>query len=357
MRHLVIIGGLQTDDETFIRSKYIEMKEGTSFKDNTDITNIGKLMIRFPVSPRYAKIIILANKLGLIEYAIILVSLLSVENLFTNEKEEGDGNKLTDLRNILETRMLNPTSDHLTYMNVVLTLLMANDRSEKYIKAFCSKYHLNMKRIKELLDLMDQIVKIALITFKLNKITFHEITYPITDQQALLYQILLSCFIDNVARRRVVYDIVGNDKDKNEVRNKKTIYECNENNEECQIHPLSIIAKVKPDLLIYKEVIRENKTFLVMTTAIKPEWLYNIGGDLITSSLDITNTLNEPFYNKTVDEICCFVNLKYGFKLWDIPNVRVDMKKDDDNNIRWFARLLLEGKIIEDFKVRRRFII
>jgi hypothetical protein len=57
----VIIGGLETDDSSFIRSKYIEMSD-TTCRDNTTITNIGKLMIRFPVSPRYAKIIILANK-------------------------------------------------------------------------------------------------------------------------------------------------------------------------------------------------------------------------------------------------------------------------------------------------------
>jgi HrpA-like RNA helicase len=322
----------------------------TSYSDQTSITNIGQLMIRFPVSPRLAKMIILANKLNLIEYAIILVALSSVESIFSTEQQDEDNTKINDLRNILDTKMLNPTSDHLTYMNVILTLLNVNDRSERYLKGFCSKYRLNIKKVKELLDLLDQIIKIALITFKLTKIIFNEVTYPSTTQQALLNQIILSCYIDNVARRRVIYDIVGNNKDKTEVRNKKIIYECNENNEECQIHPLSIISKTKPDLLIYKEIIQENKTFLLMNTIIKPEWLYNIGGDLVTSKLDIANVLNEPFYNKTKDEICCFVNLTYGFKSWEISNVRVDMKKDD-NYFRWFARLLLEGNFIDDFKV------
>jgi ATP-dependent RNA helicase DHX37/DHR1 len=357
LRHLVIIGALQTDDETFIKSRYIEMSD-VPFNDNTNITNIGKLMIRFPVTPRYAKIIILSNKLNLLEYGIILACLLSVENIFSNEQENNENNEKTqnnintnDLRNILDTRMLNPLSDHITYMNVILTILISNDKSDRNLKQYCYKYKLNMKRIKELLDLIDQIVKIALLTFKLQKLDFTKMTYPTVSQQNLIYQILLSCFIDNVARKKVIYDVIGNEKDKNEVRNKKIIYECNENNEECQIHPMSIVAKTKPDLLIYKEILRENKTFLVMNTIIKPEWLYNIGGDLVTYNLDTINNLNEPFYNKKDNEICCFVNLKYGFKSWEIQNVRVDMKKDDDNYFRWFVRLLLEGKVIDDFKV------
>jgi ATP-dependent RNA helicase DHX37/DHR1 len=350
LRHLVIIGALQTEDETFIRSRYLEMSDVT-FDDITNITNIGKLMIRFPVTPRYAKIIILSHKLGLINYAIVLAALMSVENILSTE-QEGEEFKLTDIRNIIDTRMLNPLSDNLTYMNVILAILMTNDRSDRYLKGFCSKYHLNSKRVKELLDLIDQIVKISLITFKLSKIEYNNIPYPNNDQQNLLYQILLSCFIDNIARKKVIYDIVGNVKTET-ARSKRTIYECNENNEECQIHPLSIISRSKPDYLIYKEIVHENKTFLLMNTIIKPEWLYNIGGELISYNLNTQSAINEPFYNKKEDEISCFVDLKYGFKSWDIPNVRVDMKKDDDNYFRWFARLLLEGKIVEDFKVKR----
>jgi hypothetical protein len=106
-------------------------------------------------------------------------------------------------------------------------------------------------------------------------------------------------FIDNVARKKVIHDVIGNEKDKNknEVRNKIIIYECNENNEECQIHPKSIVAKTKPDLLIYKEILKENKTFLVMNTIIKPEYLCKIGGDLVTYNLNTINNLNESFYN------------------------------------------------------------
>jgi ATP-dependent RNA helicase DHX37/DHR1 len=135
LRHLVNIGALETEDETFIKSRYIEMSD-VPFNDNTNITNIGKLMIRFPVTPRYAKIIILSNIFNLLEYGIILACLLSVENIFSSEQENNENNEKTqnnintnDLRNNLETRMLNPVSDHITCMKVILTILLSNDKS------------------------------------------------------------------------------------------------------------------------------------------------------------------------------------------------------------------------------------
>lgn len=301
--------------------------------------------------------------MGLIRYSIILAAVMNVENIFNkNEDEDKDKEKdkdntnvekakSNDLRNVLDIRMVNPNSDHLTYLNVIISLLKSND-SERNLRMFCQKYHLNIKRVKEMLDLLEQITKIAKLTFKISNIDYKILTNPNTDEQNLLIQILLSGFIDNIARRKVIQDRVGNDKDiASNLSAKRLIYECNENNHECQIHPNSIIAKSKPDFVIYKEIVKENKTFLICNTIIKPEWVYNIGGELVSYSIAGLSNINEPFYNKKEDEITCFVNIKYGYKSWEIQNVRVSMKKEDENYIRWFARFLLEGKILEEFKV------
>jgi hypothetical protein len=88
-----------------------------------------------------------------------------------------------------------------------------------------------------------------------------------------------------------------------------------------------------------------------LNTIIKPEWLYDLGGDLINCNLNISNVLNEPYYDRINDTLFCYVNIKYGYKSWEISNVLVEMNKNDENYLRYFAKFLLEGKIFEAIKV------
>jgi hypothetical protein len=285
-----------------------------------------------------------------LEYVIIIVSILSSENIFETENktiEEDSKPKVRDLNNLLDVNMYNPLSDHITYMNLILNLLRMNYKTDRILIEYCRKYYLNVKKIRELVDLVQQLCRIANIVFKEN-ITFVNMIYPNSEQQNLLFQILLSGHIDNIARKKIIYDKVGNEKDVQTVR--KMIYECNNSNEQCYIHNLSVIAKAKPDLLIYKEIIKENKSFLIMNTIIKPEWLFELGGKLVSYSNDNHNAINEPFYNRKEDKLNCYIDLKYGYKEWLIPKVRIEMKKNREYYF-WLARLLLQGDIIDGFKV------
>ena len=58
----------------------------------------------------------------------------------------------------------------------------------------------------------------------------------------------------------------------------------------------------------------------------------------------------EPYYNKKNDTIYCFVNIIYGYKQWDIPNVAVEMRKTDNNYYRYLAIFILDGELIEGLK-------
>jgi HrpA-like RNA helicase len=71
LRHLLLIGALDSNTKNIIKAKLAENelnKLGKSdeseikFNDDTYITEVGKLMIKFPVIPRLARILILSNK-------------------------------------------------------------------------------------------------------------------------------------------------------------------------------------------------------------------------------------------------------------------------------------------------------
>lgn len=376
MRHLVIIGALESSDKNNTKNKIIHEylskigNEDRKFDDKTVITNVGRLIKHFPVAPRYGKIIIVAYKVKLLEYALLIVALMNIENIFEisynsiNDEESNSNRKNVYKSSFKLKELLNnadfliPESDPITYINILIEMFNKTNFknfNSKNIQDFCFNHNLNVKKVKELVDLLEQLYKISIQVFKLKENpffeTFKNLKKVSIKDSSLLSQVLLSGFIDNIARRKIIYDDVGNEK---EAKVKRIIYECNENNEQTQIHHLSVLSKEKPQYIIYKEIIKETQTFLFLNTKINPEWLYNIGGDLVSYNINnsASSNINKPFYDSANDQICCFVNIKYGFKAWDIENVKAEMKNEGDILYRWFARFLLEGKILKKLDVK-----
>lgn len=71
LRHLMLIGALDSDTKGLIKAKLAEnelnklgksIEENEKLNDDTTITEVGRLMIKFPVIPKLARILILSNK-------------------------------------------------------------------------------------------------------------------------------------------------------------------------------------------------------------------------------------------------------------------------------------------------------
>ena len=314
-------------------------------KDTTSITEIGKLMARFPVEPKLGKILIMANNFNLLEYGILIVGIFSIENIidFTTL-----GISKKEYKEILkELNICNNLSDVLTYLNIIILTLKGKNK----------KIYIGEKKITELKNLTSQLVNLCKINFKKNVQNLSEITLPSNNQEILLIQILLACFIDNIARKKILYDNVGNEvtKKNEQIIKKKIIYENNENNLECKIHTFSTLSENLPEFVIYTLIISENnQNFLNLCTCIKTDWLYNLGGNLVKTSLNLN--LKEPYYNKNKDCICCFIDIIYGYKRWEISNVAVEMAVDENKYYYYFARFLLEGEIIEELKKYKKML-
>ena len=344
IEHLNVIGALESnDDENSQRMKRIyrmlisdNEEEIEDNFDSSNINDIGKLMAKFPIEPKLSKMLIMANGFHMIEYAIIIVAFMSVENPFDfnsiSYKDKVDAFK--------SLHIYNNTSDVIAYLNLMILTLKNKQNTLK----------LNQRKLDEIQNLINQLYGLCAKIFKTKLTEVNQLCLSTNQQNGILMQILLCSFIDNIARKKILYDEVGNEViEKNEtVLKKKTIYECNENNIECKLHYLSLVNDTLPDYVIYKEIIKEQKSFLQCVSAISPDWLYNIGGPLVKDTLSVS--FKEPYYNKKTDSIFCFVNIVYGYKQWDIPNVAVEMKKNDINYYRYMARFILDGDIIEQLK-------
>ena len=320
-------------------------------KDTTNISEIGKLMAKFPVEPKLGKILIMANNFDLIEYAILIVGILSIENIIDFTSINLSKKEYKEI--LKELNIYNNLSDILTYLSLVILTLKGKNK----------KININSKKITELKNLCNQLTSLCKYNFKkdIKKIT--EISLPTNNQENLILQILLSSYIDNIARKRILFDQVGNEintkinneKKESQIIKKKIIYECNENNKECKIYNYSTINDTSPEFLIYTEIISENNSnFLHLCSCFKTDWLYNLGGNLVKTSLSLN--LKEPFYNKKTDTINCLVDIIYGYKRWEINNIAVEMSSDEAKFYYYFARFILEGDVIEELKKYKKML-
>ena len=347
IEHLIVLDALKcNDNENEVRINKIlnllklnKENDDNELNDSTIITDIGRLMSKFPIEPKFSKLLIMSKGFNLIEYFIIIVSFLAIENPFDFSSMKLSYKEYIDeLKNL---HIYHSNSDIICYLN--LLILLYKNKTSKII--------INERKYEEIKNLVNQLYSICQNIFKNKLRKINELSLPNKEQQNLIMQILLCGFIDNLARKKILYDDVGNTiNEKNtQILKKKTIYECNENNIECKLHYFSVLNENFPELILYKEIISENgKSYLQFLSTINKEWLYNIGGSLIKSSLSIS--FKEPYYNKYTDSLYCFVNITYGYKNWDIPNVAVEMNKNDINYFRYFSRLLLEGEILTEMK-------
>ena len=337
------------DNESNINEENEEMDKR---KDSTTITEIGKLMAKFPVEPKLGKILIMANNFDLLEYAILIVAILSIENLIDFTSLNISKKEFNEI--LKEINAYNNLSDILTYVS--LAILTLNGKNKKI--------SINSKKITELKNLSNQLISLCKYNFKKNVKKLSDISLPSNDQEILLLQIILSSFIDNIARKRVLFDSVGNEiknnsnntnKKEDQIIRKKIVYECNENNKECKIYNYSTLSDIITEFLLYTEIISENNNnFLHLCSSFKTDWLYNLGGNLVKTSLSL-NT-KEPYYNKKIDSIFCFVDIIYGYKRWEINNVGVEMSSDEPKFYYYFARFLLEGEIIDELKKYKKML-
>ena len=327
-----------------------ENEEIEKRKDSSTITEIGKLMARFPVEPKLAKILIIANNFDLLEYAILIVVILSIENLIDFTALNLSKKEFKEI--LKQFNIYNNLSDILTYLSLIILTLKGKNK----------QININSKKITELKNLSNQLVSLCKLNFKKKINNLNELPLPSNNQEVLLLQILLSCFIDNIARKKILYDSVGNEisktnnnKANDQIIKKKLIYECNENNKECKLYNYSALTDISPEFLIYTEIISENNNnLLYLCSSIKTDWLYNLGGNLVKASLSLN--LKEPYYNKSKDSICGFVDIIYGYKRWEIKNIAVEMSVDEPKFYYYFARFILEGEIIEELKKYKKML-
>ena len=257
--------------DTILNSMYQLWQLG-ALDENGDLTELGKVMVEFPLDPSLSKILIVSEKYKCSSEIATIVSMLNVQSIFVRPK---DYEKQADLA---RERFYIPESDHLTLLNVYEKWRLNNNSIE-----WANENFLNYKSLKKVNDVRKQIVQIMLS----NQIEL----ISCNNNWEYVRKCIIAGYFLNAARLKGIGEYV----------NLRTGIPC-------VLHPSSAIYSLgyTPDYCVYHELIMTSKEYMSCVTAIEPSWLVEVAPNFFSfKKIESDNPLKIKIRNeeKKDDEI------------------------------------------------------
>jgi ATP-dependent RNA helicase DHX37/DHR1 len=197
--------------------------------------------------------------------------------------------------------------------------------------------------------------------------SFGGLPRPSPAQEALLRQLLLAGLLDRVARRLSPEEVAqasaaarsrGDEAAEAALRFPKrlgAVYESAWGDEPCFIHPSSAVAQraSPPDWIVFSERVTSSRCFLRGVTVIEADWLFRLGAHLCTVSQPLEAPA--PRFDRATDAVRCWVRVTFGPRNWVLPLQDVAFPEGIER-VRHFARLLLDGSVVQSLVALRPFL-
>lgn len=207
-----------------------------------NLTRLGRDMANFPLDPTMSKMVIESIDDGCSNEVLIIVSMLSGPSVFyrpEGREEESDRER---------ERFYIHDSDHLTLLNVYKQW-QRNRESPNW----CSLRFINYKLIVKVKDVVDQLKQIM---------RTHRYSITSTDDEDVIKRCICKSYFHQAAML----------KNLKEYQNLRT-------GMPCHLHPTSALfnAGSLPKYIIYHELVMTTKEYMHCATAVRPEWLSELG--------------------------------------------------------------------------------
>ncbi|XP_020803504.1 probable ATP-dependent RNA helicase kurz [Drosophila serrata] len=313
------------------------------------VTRLGQVISRFPVAPRFGKMLALSNQQQLLPYTVCLVAALSVQEVLIETGVQRDEDVAPGANRFHQKRQSWAASGNYQLLGDPMVLLRAVGAAEYAgsqgrLPEFCAANGLRPKAVSEVRKLRVQLTNEINLNVSDVELGVDPELKPPTDAQArFLRQILLAGMGDRVARKVPLADIA----DKEERRRLKYAYNCADMEEPAFLHASSVLRQKAPEWVVYQEAYElqngdATKMFIRGITAIEPEWLL-----LYVPLLCNVREVREdpaPRYDEASGRIFCYVDATFGKAGWDLPLGEVEMPLSE-KACCYFGMFLLEGKV------------
>jgi len=228
------------------------------------LTPVGKKMARLPLDPRLSKIIFQAKRNGCLKEILIIVSALSVQDIWLSHSES-DFHSLS-----LAKTLCSNDSDFITFLNIWQRLqeLKEKKASKAETRRFCKQHLLSYQKITEWQDIHQQIKAICMdLKITKNKNLIKKLEWnPLQVHQGVfeaIHKSILAGFLGHVACKKT-----------------KGAGYTGAKGKEIYIFPGSSLFKKGPQWIVSAEQVRTSKLFARIVAPIKPEWIEELAPQL-----------------------------------------------------------------------------
>ena len=397
-----------------------------SQQSKSHITELGKLMAQFPLSPRFSKMLVVACRSAetssgngssvlssrLVQFALSFIAALSEKSPFMTRNEradDGDGSsddgsddddaqdekRDVDLANHTHGDILARMRAFSAYSYACCSSGDTRDfpsvnknKNHAVVEMrhsvgdiFSRQHQLHQSTLQRSFDLRQQISKVLAKTLPPDRTPsspgagssqpeeWWALAPPTAEEEAALRQILLSGYCDCIARK-APFDLVKT----GSRRKRMTAYiSCDSSiTEPLYLHPGSTLYRKDPtaplpECVIYESLLKNKRgdmTYMSGVTVVQKQWIPTLGASTTLLKWSPPLQSPSPFYDHETDSIICYCTPRYGPHAWELPVTKrpmiacsiVGQDRDDasvpvgfrkkDECFRWFARLLLEGRVL-----------
>ena len=207
-----------------------------------NLTESGRKMANFPLDPTMSKMVIESIDDCCSEEVLIIVSMLSGPTVFYRpEGREEDSDRERE-------RFYNHDSDHLTLLNVYKQWQYNKESS-----SWCREHFINHKLMIKVKDVVDQLTDIM---------RKHKYSVRSTNNEDIIRKCICKSYFHQAAVLKGL----------KEYQNLRT-------GMPCHLHPTSVLSNAGslPKYIIYHELVMTTREYMHCATAVKGEWLAELG--------------------------------------------------------------------------------
>jgi len=293
-----------------IRDGYKLLREIGAITIEGKLTPQGKVMASLPLDPCISRIIIEAAENGSLREVKIIAAGLSIQDprIRPLEKEH----KADEMHH----HFINKKSDFLTLLNIWdnYQLTAGKIKSKSKLKKFCTTNYLSWQRMREWLDIHDQINQLLKGNRKFND----------NDQAASfdsVHQSLLSGFLRNIGQKKEknIYTISGG--------------------REVMVFPGSSLFNQAGQWIVSSSFMETGRLYAMTVASIDVRWLERIGGELCRYSW------SDPHWEKKSGQVVAMEKVSL-FGLVIVTGRKVNFAKTSDNGLQESREIFLQEAMV-----------
>lgn len=291
------------------------------------LTSLGRRIARLPIDPRFARMLLEAEKLGVSRDLLAIVSGLSIQDVRERpeeRREEADR---------LHARFVDPTSDFLTLLNLWNHLReQQRELGSSAFRRLCRSEYLNYVRVREWFDVHRQL---STLSRSGSPKDAPRQASGAADPDAL-HRAILSGLLSHIG----ILDTrsVTTDPAKKNARKPLPQYR-GARGASFAVFPGSGLRKASPDAVMAAELVETSRLFGRTVAAIDPAWAEDLAGDLANRSL------SDPHWSKDAGAAVAAEKVTlFGVEI--IPRRRVQLARRDRDLARelFLRHALVEGE-------------